>query len=103
MKQIIIGTTPTIVYTFRTVPVSTITTAFFTVKRGGVEIIKKPLSEAVVGENTISWTLSQEDTLAIGVRLVTMMINWVTADDVRGASKEETVNGVNNHIREVIV
>ena len=102
VSKIIIGTTPTITYTFKVVPVSSITKAVFTVKERGVNIIEKTLSDATVGEDTLSWTLTQKETLAIGARSATLMLNWLTADGVRGASKEEVVNGVNNHIREVM-
>lgn len=102
MTRIIIGTTPTITYTFKVVPVATITKAVLTVKERGVNIIEKDLSDATVGEDTLSWTLTQEETLAIGARGASIMLNWLTADGVRGASKEEIVNGVNNHIREVM-
>lgn len=102
MTRIIIGTTPTITYTFKVVPVSSIVKAVLTVKERGVNIIEKDLSDATVGEDTLSWTLTQEETLAIGARAASIMLNWLTADGVRGASKEEIINGVNNHIREVM-
>lgn len=102
MTKIIIGTTPTITYTFKVVPVSSITKAVLTVKERGENIIEKDLSDATVGEDTLSWTLTQEETLAIGARGASIMLNWLTADGVRGASREEVVNGVNNHIREVM-
>lgn len=102
MTRIIIGTTPTIKYTFKVVPVSSITDAILTIKERGVNIIEKTLSDATVGEDTISWTLTQEETLAIGVKSASIMLNWLTADGTRGASHEEVVNGVNNHIREVM-
>lgn len=102
MTRIIIGTTPTITYKFKVVPVSSIVKAVLTVKERGVNIIEKTLSDATVGEDTLSWTLTQEETLAIGARDASIMLNWLTADGVRGASREEIVNGVNNHIREVM-
>lgn len=102
MTTIVIGTTPTITYTFKVVPVSSIVTAILTIKQRTGIVIKKTLADATVGENSLSWDLSQEETLAIGARGATLMLNWLTADGVRGASKEEAVNGVNNHIREVM-
>lgn len=102
MTRIIIGTTPTITYKFKFVPVSSIVKAVLTIKERGVNIIEKTLSDATVGEDTLSWTLTQEETLAIGVKSASIMLNWLTADGTRGASKEENVNGVNNHIREVL-
>ena len=102
MTRIIIGTTPTITYTFKVVPVSSIVKAVLTVKERGVNIIEKDLSDATVGEDTLSWTLSQEETLSIGVKSASIMLNWLTADGTRGASREEIINGMNNHIREVM-
>ena len=58
MTKIIIGTTPTITYTFKIVPVSSITSAILTVKERGVNIIEKDLSNATVGEDTLSWSSS---------------------------------------------
>lgn len=102
MTRIIIGTTPTITYKFKVVPVDSIVTAVLTIKERGVNIIEKDLADATVGEDTLSWTLTQEETLSIGVKSASIMLNWLTADGVRGASKEEVVNGANNHIREVM-
>ena len=82
MNRIIIGTTPTITYTFKVVPVSSIVKAVLTVKERGENIIEKDLSDATVGEDTLSWTLTQEETLAIGARGASIMLNWLTADGV---------------------
>jgi len=102
MTKIIIGTTPTITYKFKVVAVADITKAILTIKERGTTLIEKTLADATVGENTLSWTLTQEETLAIGARGASIMLNWLTTDGVRGASREEVVNGVNNHIREVM-
>ena len=102
MTRIIIGTTPTITYTFKVVPVDSITSAILTIKERGVNIIEKDLTDATVGEDTLSWTLTQEETLLIGTRTATMMLNWKTEDGTRGASEQVFVTGGDNHIREVI-
>ena len=102
MTEIVIGTTPTIIYTFKIVDVSDITEAILTVKKQNKIIIRKGLESATVGKNSIAWDLTQEETLAIEAGGARMMLNWLTADGVRGASREEAVNGVNNHIREVM-
>lgn len=102
MTQIIIGTTPTITYTLKIVPVNSIVKAVLTVKERGVNIIEKDLTDATVGDDTLSWTLTQEETLQLGTKTATMMLNWKTEDGTRGASKEEVITGVNNHVREVI-
>lgn len=102
MTKIIIGTTPTITYKFKVVPVDSITSAILTIKERGVNIIEKDLTDATVGEDTLSWTLTQEETLLIGTRTATMMLNWKTEDGTRGASEQVFVTGGDNHIREVI-
>lgn len=102
MTKIIIGTTPTITYKFKVVDVSEITVAILTIKERGVNIIELNLSDATVGEDSLSWTLTQEETLLIGARTATMMLNWKTEDGTRGASEEVFITGANNHIREVI-
>ena len=102
MTKIIIGTTPTITYKFKIVNVSEITVAILTIKERGVNIIELNLSDATIGEDSLSWTLTQEETLLIGARTATMMLNWKTEDGTRGASEQVFVTGGDNHIREVI-
>ena len=102
MTKIIIGTTPTITYRFKVVDVSEITVAILTIKERGVNSIELNLSDATVGEDSLSWTLTQEETLQIGVKTCTMMLNWKTEDGTRGASEEVFIQGAPNHIREVI-
>ena len=102
MTKIIIGTTPTITYKFKVVDVSDITVAILTIKERGVNIVELNLSDATIGEDSLSWTLTQEETLLIGARTATMMLNWKTEDGTRGASEQVFVTGGDNHIREVI-
>lgn len=102
MTKIIIGTTPTITYKFKVVDVSEITVAILTIKERGTTLIEKDLSDATVGEDTLSWTLTQEETLSIGAKSASMMLNWKLADGTRGASDVVLITGGDNHIREVI-
>ena len=102
MLNIIIGTTPTITYTFRTVSVSDLTKAILTIKCAGQVILEKTLADAVIGENSLSWTLTQQETLALSTRTAKMMLNWLTNSGTRGASAETAIVGVTNHKREVI-
>ena len=102
MTRIIIGTTPTITYKFKVVDVSEITVAILTIKERGTTLIEKTLADATVGEDTLSWTLTQEETLSIGAKSASMMLNWKLADGTRGASDVVLVTGGDNHIREVI-
>lgn len=102
MTQIIIGTTPTITYTFKTVSPADLTKAILTIKCAGQIILEKTLADATVGEDSLSWTLTQQETLDIGTRSGKMMLNWLTNSGTRGASAETVIMGVTNHKREVI-
>lgn len=102
MTQIIIGTTPTITYKFKIVSPAELEKAILTIKIAGQVILEKTLADAVVGEDSLSWTLTQQETLNIGTRSGKMMLNWLTASGTRGASAETVIMGVTNHKREVI-
>lgn len=102
MTKIVVGTTPTITYRFKIVSVSDIMVAILTIKdRSGI-ILEKTLADASIGEDSLSWKLTQEETLAMGTRPYTMMLNWKTADGTRGASDEVSISTAPNHIKEVI-
>lgn len=101
MVEIIRGTTPTITFTFDTVEVSNITTAVLTVKKNNSVLVELNKSTATVDEGTLSWKLSQENTLAVEGK-AEIMLNWVTADGVRGASKTLAVDFKPNHKNQVI-
>lgn len=102
MREIIIGTTPRIKYTFNTVDPSSIVVAKMTIKKGSAIIIEKTLNDATIDGSSLVWTLTQSDTLNLGIGSSKVMLNYLTSDGVRGASKEESLMGVGNHIREVI-
>lgn len=102
MTQIIIGTTPTITYKFKIVSPTELEKAILTIKIAGQVILEKTLVDASVGEDTLSWTLTQEETLSIGTRSGKMMLNWLTHSGKRGASEETTIAGIQNHVKEVI-
>lgn len=102
MAKIIEGTTPTATYKFKTVKPAELAKAFFTVKVNGEVVIEKTLAEAAVGEDTLTWKLTQEETLLVGTRTATAMCNWILPDGTRGASTEDAIIGVSNHKKEVI-
>ena len=101
-SQITRGTTPTITFNFKVVSVSNISAAILTIKQGGLIKIEKTLAAATVGNTTLSWTLSQSDCLELTNGKATIMLNWLTADGTRGASKENITEVIPNHITEVI-
>lgn len=103
MSDIIRGTTPTIIYNFTTVDVTEIAVVYLTFKSNGSVIVRKDLSEATVGEASLTWLLTQEETLAFGPNQhATMMINYRLADGTRGASVKTDLTFRDNHISEVI-
>lgn len=104
MVKIVIGTTPTIKYNFKVIKPSDLHEAILTiVDRAKAEKVRKELDTATVGTDSIEWVLTQAETLSLGTgNNLFMMLNWLTNDGTRGASPEEIVVGVNNHIREVL-
>lgn len=100
--DIIRGTTPSFVYTFSVVDVADITAAFFTVKQDGAVIITKDIIDAVVGTKTLTFELSQADTLKLAFPECKVMLNWKLTDGTRGASEERTIHVCDNQINEVI-
>lgn len=104
MVKIIIGTTPTIKYKFSIVDPADFSEAIMTIKDSRKqEKLRKTLDMATVGADYIEWTLTQEETLSLGTgSALSMMLNWLTNGGVRGASAEEAVVAVNNHVREVM-
>lgn len=103
MYEIVAGTTPTITYSFSKVKPSDITSAVLTAKMRDVIVLEKALATATVTETAISWTLTQEETLALGIGAVEIMLNWLDANGKRGVGKTATVRVTHNHIREVMV
>lgn len=102
MVKIIKGTTPTIEYAFHIVAVNQISVAVLTVKQGGTIVIEKDKESATVGAETLSWKITQAESLALAVGKGTIMCNWKLLDGTRGASDEDQVLIVDNHKNEVI-
>lgn len=102
MATIIRGTTPTLQYNFNSVQVSNITVAYMTIKQGDTIVVEKDLAAAVAGAKSLSWTLTQAETLAIATGQAEAMINWKLNDGTRGASSKNIVAINRNHIEEEI-
>ena len=62
------GTTPTITYRFKVVDPVDSSVAYLTISQAGQTMIEKTLEEATVGEDSLEWTLTQEETLLLKVR-----------------------------------
>lgn len=84
--RIIRGTTPTIQFTFSQIDPTDIVTAYLVIKQDGVAMITKPLTEATVDGNAVSFVLSQEETLGLRRRSGTIVLDWKAANGVRGRS-----------------
>ena len=102
MIEIIRGTTPTITYSFNVVNVADIRVAYLTIRQGENVVIEKTLADATIDDNVISWTLSQQETLSLGVGASHIMLNWLLQDGTRGASNSSSMSIVKNDKNEVI-
>lgn len=88
MAAIIRGTTPTITFTFSEIAVADISTAYLTIRQGCGTVIEKDLSTASVGEDSLTWTLSQTETLLLRSKTPGEVVcDWKLADGTRGRSK----------------
>ena len=85
--EIIRGTTPILIFTFDTIDVADVDVAYLTIIQNGVTVISKDLTEASVGENTISWQLSQSETLKMNCWRADVYCDWRLNSGVRGASR----------------
>lgn len=103
MAQIIIGTTPTIIFNnFKSVSPAEFRVADLTIKVGGQILIERNIDTATITDTEIKWTLTQQETLSIGMRSGKIMLNWVTNSGTRGVGKTESFVGGYNHKREVL-
>lgn len=85
--EIIRGTTPTLIFTFSEIEPSDISVCYMLIKQRGQTIIEKTLSDGVVDENGLSFTLTQTDTLALSTtNSAQVLLDWKTAGGVRGRS-----------------
>ena len=85
---IIRGTTPTIVMTYKTIDVSDIVEAYLTIRQSANKVeINKTIANADIGEKTLSWKLTQEDTLQIDGRYsVEIQCRYLLNDGTAGSS-----------------
>lgn len=87
MESIVRGTTPTIKFTFSSVQVSDIEVAYLVIKIAGKVVVEKDITTAEVGDNYISWTLEQENSLDFYVGYAaTVYCDWRTFTGTRGRS-----------------
>ncbi len=88
MRNIVRGTTPTIKITFSEIDPSTIEIAYLVIKQLGISPIEVPFDRAVLGNDYISFTLTQNETLTlIEGNQCEIYCDWKTQDGTRGRSK----------------
>lgn len=102
MASVIRATTPTVTYKFNVIDVADIVTAYLTIKQSGSTVIEKDLSDATVGEDSLAWEFTQEETLLMRQGKISFMLNWKTVDGTRGASEKSVVVIEDNYKDEVI-
>lgn len=86
--EIIRGTTPSIIYKFDIVQPEHITVCYLLIKQKGQTVIEKTLNDAVVTSESITFTLTQQDTLQLITPFTAqIMIDWKTEGGVRGRSE----------------
>lgn len=88
------GTTPTIVYRFHVIEQANIAAAQLVLKQGDEVVVEKTLTDAVrdAEHNTLSFTLTQAETLLINARLAILMkLRYRLNDGKAGASRTKTV------------
>lgn len=90
MNALIRYTTPTITFKFDSVDPSDITDAYLSIKNVtnlSVSLITKPLSSASVGEDTLSWTLTQTETGSLPAGdAMNIYCDWKLSNGTRGRS-----------------
>ena len=102
MKEITVGTTPTIIWNFPNINPLEIEIAVMTIERAGQIIFEKDMISAIIGEKSLSWKLSQAETLGIGVGFAELALNWMDIHGTRGTGKPLRVSFVRNPISEVM-
>lgn len=86
-RFVVPGTTPTLRFRFKTIPLNQLVEAYLTIQQDGENIIEKTLEEAVAEESCLSWTLTQQDTLKIAEHSrVLIQVRFKTSGGYAGAS-----------------
>ena len=104
MVSIIKGTTPTFRFRYKNVDLSNVTVAYLTVKQNKELVLQRDLSTAIVDatEHTVSYKLTQPETLLFNKGKIMVMHNWLLTDGTRGAMPEAEIQVLDNHKDEVI-
>jgi len=103
MAAIIVGTTPTIKYTFTNIDTTDLTEIFMTIAKTpcGTPVLEKDLSDAEVGDGEVMFQLTQEETLSLPGGCY-IQLNYKLTDGTRGATDPEYV-GVGCNQKAVVI
>lgn len=85
--EIIRGTTPTIIFTFEEIDVANLAVALLIIKQNGCTIIEKDLSAGTIADGSLSFTLSQVETLSLAIGSASLCLDWKTTEGIRGRSR----------------
>lgn len=86
-NALIRGTTPTIEFVYTDISVGDIVKAVLTIKQDRRTIIEKSIEDATVSTNSVSWVLSQKDTLLLREKKdAHIMCDWKLNSGLRGRS-----------------
>lgn len=85
--EIISGTTPTLIFTFKEIEPNRISACYMLIKQRGQIIVQKTLRDGVISNGGLGFTLTQSDTLSLTTSSpAQVMLDWKTIDGVRGRS-----------------
>lgn len=98
--EIIRGTTPTIQFSFSTINAEDITVAYLVISQNGNTVIERSDGEVIDGK--LSYTLTQDETLALNTKqFAKVSLDW-KAGATRGRSKVFEASVQNSNKNEVI-
>lgn len=106
MNSIITGTTPIIRYIFKTIDPSNLDVAILKVSQSGEAVIVKNIDDGIIDNVTrsISWKLTQEETLGLNVKyMANVSLDWLLNDGTRGAGKTANLKVEPSATNEVII
>ena len=104
-NQIVRGTTPSFIYKCNTIDVSDISEAYLTLMQWNEVKVEKDQTSATIDttENTLTWTLTQAETLAlVTTKSVTVHCKWKLQDGTVGEAVQLQVGVVQTGKDEVI-
>lgn len=85
--SLIRGTTPSITFTFDDIDASLISVAYLIMRQAGSKVIEKDITSATIDENTLTWSLTQEESLLLSLTPVEILCDWKLSSGVRGRSE----------------